>query len=186
MSNLSPRGALGAMIGGQYLRGCAAHLCIEEGIAMIQSDDEKTKEDIRKLVRMLFRAENGPGGEDPDDYIVTPGNTRDSIQAAADDILAPEGKYFPIIRGRGQVDRDRAETLEKIVNGSPSFRRHVGQAEIEVALFPDDRVAIAQSLLPTSDSTTNPTTQASFRNMHVFLKLDNEWKCVAWQVTRVQ
>jgi hypothetical protein len=153
---------------------------------MIQSDDEKIKEDIRKLVRTLFRAENGPGGQDPDDYIVDPDNTRDSIRATADDILAPEGKYLPVIRGRGQVDLNRDDTLGKIVNGPPSFRRHVGRAEIEVALFLDDRVAIARSLLPTTDSTTNPPTQASFRNMQVFLKLDNEWKCVAWQVTRVQ
>jgi Domain of unknown function (DUF4440) len=134
---------------------------------MTQSDSERTKEEIRRLVRKLFQAENHPGDRD-----------------TASDILAPD--YLPIIRGKGQVDRDRDETLEKVANASKSFRRKVDQAEIDVALFLEGQVAIARTLLPATDSATTPPTEASFRNMQVFLKRDDGWKCVAWQVTRVQ
>ena len=124
-------------------------------------------EEIRKLVRKLFQAENHPGD-----------------RKTAHDILATD--YLPITRGRGQVDRDRDDTLEKIANASSSFRRHIAQAEIDVALFLEGRVAIARSLLPTTDSATTPPTEASYRNMQVFVNRDDGWKCVAWQVTRVQ
>ena len=119
------------------------------------------------MVRKLFQAENYPG--DP--------NT-------ARDILATD--YLPITRGKGQVDRDRNETLDKIANASQSLRRKVDQAEIDVALFLQGQVAIARTLLPIIDSATTPPTEASFRNMQVFLKRDDGWKCVAWQVTKVQ
>jgi len=128
---------------------------------------ERTKEEIRSLVRKLFQAENHPG--DP--------NT-------ASDVLATDG--LPITRGKGQVDRDRNETLDKIANASQSLRRKVDQAEIDVALFLQGQVAIARTLLPIIDSATTPPTEASFRNMQVFLKRDDGWKCVAWQVTKVQ
>jgi ketosteroid isomerase-like protein len=117
----------------------------------------------------LFQAENHPG--DPD---------------AAGKILGAERDYLPIIRGKGQVDRDRKDTLGKIAKSSETFRRHVDKAEIDVALFLEGRVAIARSLLPTTDSATTPPTEASYRNTQVFVKQDDGWKCVAWQVTRVQ
>jgi ketosteroid isomerase-like protein len=151
---------------------------------MAQPDDAGTKEHIKQSIRELFRAENGPGSQNPDDYIVSPDKTPESIRAVAERILADD--YLPITRGKGQVDLDRNDTLRKIVSGLASFRRHVDLAEIEVDLFLDGRVAIARTLLPTSDSKDTPPSEASYRNMHVFLKRDNEWRCVAWQVTRVQ
>lgn len=134
---------------------------------MTQSNTDETKEAIRKLVRKLFQSENYPGDR----------NT-------ANDILAAD--YLPITRGKGQVDLDRDDTLKKIAGASGSFQRRVDDAEIDVALFLDDQVAIARSLLPATDSATTPPTDASFRNMQVFLKRENGWQCVAWQVTRVQ
>ena len=134
---------------------------------MAQSNSEESKEEVRELVRKLFQAENHPGD-----------------RKTADDILATD--YIPITRGRGQVDSDRDDTLEKIVNASRTFQRRVDQAQIDVALFLEGQVAIARSLLPTTDSATTPPTEASYRNMQVFLKRNNGWKCVAWQVTRVQ
>ena len=126
-----------------------------------------TEDEIKELVRKLFRAENHPGDK-----------------KAADDILAAD--YIPIVRGKGQVDRDRNDTLNKIAGASKTFYRDVAKAQIEVRLFLDERVAIARSLLPTTDSTTTPPTVASYRNMQVFIKGADGWKCVAWQVTRVQ
>lgn len=134
---------------------------------MSQSDEERVKEEIRILVRKLFRAENYPGDEN-----------------AASSVLSTD--YLPITRGKGQVDRDRDETLRKIADPSPSFQREVDRAEIDVALFLDNRVAIARSLLSTTDSKESPPVKASYRNMQVFLKRDDQWKCVAWQVTKVQ
>jgi ketosteroid isomerase-like protein len=124
------------------------------------------EDEIRELVRKLFRAENHPGDK-----------------GAAADVLATD--YIPIVRARGQVDRNRDDTLDKIAGASPSFHRHVDRAQIDVHLFPEGQVAIVTSLLPTTDSATKPATEASFRNMHVFLKRSDGWKCVAWQVTRV-
>jgi ketosteroid isomerase-like protein len=67
------------------------------------------------------------------------------------------------------------------------FIRHVDQAVIEVTFFPDNnRVAIARSLLPATDARETPPAEASYRNMHVFLKREDTWQCVAWQVTKVQ
>jgi hypothetical protein len=151
---------------------------------MVLPDDAATKEHIKQSIRELLRAENGPGGQERDNYIVSPDNTPNSIRLVAEGILA--GDYLPVTRGKGQVDRDRDDTLAKIITGPPSFRRHVDRAEIQVALFLDGRVAIGRTLLPTTDSRDNPPSEAAYRNMHVFLKRDNAWKCVAWQVTRVQ
>ena len=125
------------------------------------------EDEIRELVRALFRAENHPGDKD-----------------AAAAVLATD--YIPIVRGRGQVDRNRDDTLDKIAGAPASFHRLVDRARIDVHLFLEGQVAIATSLLPTTDSATNPPTDASFRNTHVFLKRADGWKCVAWQVTRVQ
>ncbi len=130
---------------------------------MSQSNDEGT---IKDLVCKLFRAEN-----------------RQAKQDAAE-ILATD--YLPITRGKGQVDVSREDTLEKIRAGSPLFVRHVDRAKIDVAFFLDDHVAIASSLLPTTDSRETLPAEASYRNMHVFLKRSDQWKCVAWQVTKVQ
>lgn len=151
---------------------------------MAQSDQAGIKDEIRQSIRKLFRAENGPGGHDPRDYIVSPDSTPESIRAVADGILASD--YLPITRGKGQVDRSRDDTLAKIAGASRSFRRHVDRAEIEVDLFLDGRMAIARTLLPATDSSVDPPAESSYRNLHVFLKRDNEWKCVAWQVTKVQ
>jgi hypothetical protein len=115
----------------------------------------------------LFQAENHAG--DPN---------------APGDILATD--YLPIIRWKGQVDRDRSDTLDKIANAPKTVWRKVDQAEIDVAFFLEGHVAIARTLLPTTDSATTPPTEASFRNTQVFLKREDGWKCVAWQVTRVQ
>jgi ketosteroid isomerase-like protein len=134
---------------------------------MSQINNEVIKEAIRDLVRKLFQAENHPGDKD-----------------TAADILATD--YLPIIRAKGQVDDSRKDTLEKIANGSPLFVRHANQAVIEVALFLDNQVAIARTLLPTTDSRETPPVEAAYRNTHVFLKRDDEWQCVAWQVTKVQ
>jgi hypothetical protein len=133
---------------------------------MNQSDNESTQQEIRKLVRSLFRAENYPGDRD-----------------AAANILAVD--YLPITRARGQVDHDREETLQRIAEAPTTRHRDVDEATIEVALFQDDCVAIAKSLLPMTNSETDPPIVEHYRNMHVFLKRHEQWKCVAWQVTRV-
>jgi hypothetical protein len=130
------------------------------------TDAAALKDAVRQTVRTLFEAENG------------------STRQVADRILASD--YLPIVRGRGQVDGDREDTLRKIAAGSPGFVRHVDRAEIQVDLFLDDRVAIARSLLLTTDSRTSPIVEASYRNLQVFLRAGDAWQCIAWQVTRVQ
>jgi len=134
---------------------------------MNQSDDEGTKEEIRELVLSLFRAENYPGNRD-----------------AAANVLAID--YLPITRAKGQVDCNREDTLQKIANAPASRHRDVDGAEIDVALFQDDSVAIARSQLSMTDSLHNPPTVESYRNMHIFLKRNDQWQCVAWQVTKIQ
>ena len=144
----------------------------------------KETQAIEAAVRELFRAENGPGGGDDKEFVTQPDNTAQSVRDVAERILAND--YLPITRVRGQVDRDRNETIQKIVNGSSSFRRHADRATIQVKLFLDGQVGIARSLLPTTDFSASPPVEASYRNTHVFLKRDSSWKCVAWHVTRVQ
>ncbi|HYR12472.1 MAG TPA: hypothetical protein VEQ60_32085 [Longimicrobium sp.] len=122
---------------------------------------------IRTLVGSLFRAENGK----PDEG-----------DAAPDDVLAQD--YLPITRKNGRRDESRQVTLDKIANASRSLTRHVDPKKIKVELFMEGRVAIAHTQLPTTDPTRTPPDQ-EFSNMHVFLKRDGGWKCVAWQVTEV-
>lgn len=151
---------------------------------MAKPDVTTIKETLRETARTLFRAENGPSRHIDDDHIASPHNTAEGIRGIVDGILAND--YLPIIRGRGQVDLDREDTLKKIVAGSPSFVRHVTRADIDVDLFLDNQVAIVRSLLPTTDGRTTPVVEASYRNLQVFLRRDEDWRCVAWQVTRVQ
>jgi hypothetical protein len=151
---------------------------------MRQLDETKEMEAIEAAVRDLFRAENGPGGGDDKEFVTQPDNTAQSIGDVAERIL--DNDYLPIIRARGQVDHDRKETIQKIVNGSSSFRRHADRATIQVKLFLDGQVGIARSLLPTTDFSASPPVEASYRNTQVFLKRESSWKCVAWHVTRVQ
>jgi hypothetical protein len=106
------------------------------------------------------------------------------VRRAADDILAVD--YVPIIRGKGQVDRDRDETLARMIGAPSSFRRHVSRAEIDVHFFLESAVAIARTLIPTTDSQANPPISTSYRNLQVFIKQEGSWRCVAWQVTRIQ
>lgn len=132
---------------------------------MNPTDGQQAKEEVTALVRRLFMSEN------------------DRNRDEADKILA--SGYVPITRWKGQVDRDRAETLKNVASGPPQMRRHIDRADIKVALFLNGRVAIASTLLPTEDQREDPPKLADFRNMQVFVKDDNEWKCVAWQVTKV-
>lgn len=122
---------------------------------------------VRELVRSLFRAENGAPAE---------GDRR------PDDILAHD--YLPITRASGAVDESRQAHLDRIANPSGSLTRDAENATIDVSLFLEGQVAIARTELPTTDPGKTPA-DASFRNMQVFLKREGEWKCVAWQVTRI-
>lgn len=118
------------------------------------------KEEIEKLVRQLFQAEND----------------RDSTTASK--ILADDDEYLPITRGSGQTDRNRDHTLQNIKEGDPDFKRHVDDARIDVRFFLNDQVAIVRTELPT---TNQQGVDAIFCNMQVFLR---SWRCVAWQVTK--
>lgn len=131
---------------------------------MSESDSAKIKE----LVCTLFRAENPPGNRED-----------------AKKILADDNRYLPIIRGSGKPDTNRNDTLKKFEKPNPNFNRHVEKATTEVTLL-DDRVAIARTLLPMTDSTDGTPKEVAYRNMHVFQKEGDQWKCVAWQVTKVQ
>ena len=123
------------------------------------------EEEIKTAVRRLFTAEN---------------ERNDKV---AEEFLAPDS--IPIIRGNGHADRDRSETLTKIGNpGRPHLVRHVDQATIDVTLFCNDTVAIARTLLPTTDTTATPP-DATFHNMQVFLRRNDQWQVVAWQVTKI-
>ena len=125
-----------------------------------------TEKRIKDLVCALFRAENLQQEQD------------------AAEILATD--CLPIVRWQGKVDASRENTLEKIQGSSPLFVRHVDQVEIDVTFFLDNSVAIANSLLPATDSREAPPIKSSYRNMHVFLKRNDQWQCVSWQVTKVQ
>ena len=130
------------------------------------SESESIK--IKELVCTLFRAENPPGNKE-----------------AAEEILADDKHYLPIIRGSGKPDKDRNETLENFRKPNLNFCRHVEKANPEVTLL-DDSVAIARTLLPMTDSTGGTPKEVAYRNTHVFQKKGDQWKCVAWQVTKVQ
>ncbi|MBI5716977.1 MAG: hypothetical protein HZC37_04730 [Burkholderiales bacterium] len=143
-----------------------------------------TKKALEQMVRTLFRAENGIGSRAIGDDLSAPRDSPEETRRIADGILASD--YLPIIRGKGQVDVDRNETLAKISSGPAQFVRLVATADIEVCLFLDNQVAVVRSALPTVDSRTSPPTEATYRNTHVFLCRSGEWKCVAWQVTKVQ
>lgn len=133
----------------------------------MNQSDESSKEEIRELVRSLFRSENYHGDRN-----------------IAEDILADD--YLPITRATGKVDENRDDTLQKIANASPFRHRDVDNAVIDVAFFQDDNVAIAKSLLSLTDSEPDPPTVKRYRNMHVFLNRRDRWQCVAWQVTEVK
>jgi hypothetical protein len=132
----------------------------------MNQSDESIKEGIRELVRSLFRSENYSGDRN-----------------VAENILADD--YLPITRAKGTVDESLEATLKKIANASPFLHRDVDNAVIDVALFQDDSVAIAKSLLSLTDSEHDPPTVKRYRNMHVFLNRKDRWQCVAWQVTEV-
>jgi hypothetical protein len=132
----------------------------------MNQSSESIKERIRVLVRSLFRSENSPGDRN-----------------IAENILADD--YLPITRAKGQLDLDREDTLQKIANASASRHRDVDNATIDVALFQDNSVAIAKSLLPMTNSEYDLPIVEHYRNMHVFLNRNNLWQCVAWQVTKV-
>jgi hypothetical protein len=140
------------------------------------SDSDRAE--IKELVCTLFRAENPPGCHDD---AANPPDRRE----VANKILADEGHYLPIIRGSGKVDKNRDETLGKFENPNPNFCRHVDQANPEVTLI-EDGIAVARTLLPMTDSTNGNSTEVAFHNTHVFKKFGNQWKCIAWQVTKVQ
>jgi hypothetical protein len=133
---------------------------------MSQNSNIEIKEVIKKMVHRLFQAENYPGN-----------------RKEAEDILASD--YLPITRAKGQIDRNREDTLSKIANPNRFIVRHADQANIEVDLYLDNHMAIVRSLLSVTNSELTSPTEASYRNMHIFLKRDRQWKCIAWQVTKV-
>ena len=151
--------------------------------ALPEEATKETEERVREAVRSLLKAENGPGGLGAD-YIVTPDNSPDTIRAVANDSLS--SVYLPVVRGKGQVDRDRNHTIENIVGASSKFVRHVGRSEIAVSVFRPMRMAIARTLLPTTDSREDPPVQADYRNLQVFIWEKGAWRCLAWQVTLVK
>ena len=151
---------------------------------MTETINAEIQAQVRQRVRTLFRAENGPNENIDENYIAPPHNTAEGIRSIVDGILAND--YLPIVRGKGQVDRDREDTLKKISAGSPGFVRHVELADIRIDLFLDNRLAIVRSLLPCTDSRNGPPVDVSYRNMQVFLHSDAVWQCIAWQVTRIE
>ena len=71
---------------------------------MRQLGKAKDMQVIEAAVRDLFRAENGPGSEDDEEFVTQPDNTAQSVRDVAERILSND--YLPITRARGQVDQE--------------------------------------------------------------------------------
>lgn len=126
-----------------------------------------TEAELIERVRQLIAAEN-EGGE--------------SGRAKADFILAQN--FTTITRSNG-VEEERAALLEAIANPrNPNLLRELDEREFWV--LESSNLGIVRSLILTRERSDPSTILGRFRNIHVFENQQGQWRCVAWQVTRLK
>lgn len=101
--------------------------------------------------------------------------------AAAETLLAPA--FAGITRASGR-EEDRAALLAAIASPTrPGLWRYL--VESETRAWVDGGLGVVSSVVQTrSPVVCEPT--GCFRNLHVFQRDAGGWRCVAWQVTRVE
>jgi Domain of unknown function (DUF4440) len=120
--------------------------------------------DLIEQVRRLVEAEN------------------ERNRATADEILAQD--FAAITRARG-VEQNRDALLAEVENPkNPNLRRELGESDLWVRVSGDQ--GVVRSLVKTTDRTSPDEAPTTFRNVHVFERQGESWKCLAWQVTKLE
>lgn len=106
-------------------------------------------------------------------------NTADAV--AADGLLAPG--FVRITRATGRED-DRAALLSAIANPArPGLWRHL--VEPGALAWRGGALGVVSSVVQTRPPVPGEP-GGLFRNLHVFVHVDGAWRCVLWQVTRLE
>lgn len=104
-------------------------------------------------------------------------NRGDRRQAAG--ILADD---FVAITRRAGLEENRDDLLKKIGSPpAPNPKRELTQFQI----WESASLGVVRSLVRTTDPTTQLVT-GEFRNLHVFKREGQTWRCVNWQVTELK
>ncbi len=123
--------------------------------------------ELIEQVRQLIAAEN-EGGEQG--------------KKIADLILA---QNFTMITRSNGVEEDRDNLLKAIANPSnPNLFRELEEREFWVRRLGD--LGVVRSLITTKERAAPNTILGRFRNIHIFENQQGQWRCVAWQVTRLK
>jgi hypothetical protein len=118
----------------------------------------------------------------PDALVITlidAENTRD--RQAADDVLAADFTQITRARGVEQARPALLDELEKPAN--TGILRSLVAGSLSTKTSGD--LAVVRSLVETRDAAQPAAAPGRFRNIHVFERQQNRWRCVIWQVTRV-
>ncbi|HEX8691773.1 MAG TPA: nuclear transport factor 2 family protein [Longimicrobium sp.] len=119
------------------------------------------EDDLEDLVRRLVDAENRASRED------------------AEGILSPS--FTAITRSSGQ-EQDRDGLLEAIGKGSDKVR--ILEDGVEARVSGD--LGVVRSIVTVAGRDRPDVPLASYRNIHVFTREAGDWRCVSWQVTKLE
>lgn len=107
-------------------------------------------------------------------------NTRNT--AMAESILAPS--FTAITRARGE-EQNRSKLLEEMAQPkNPNIQRELDNQGF--IIWKSEDLAVAKSLVTTQDKTDKQILPKRYRNIHVFERLEGQWRCVSWQVTELK
>jgi ketosteroid isomerase-like protein len=118
-----------------------------------------TDKDITAVVAQLIDAENAA-------------DTRAADRLLADDFTA-------ITRARG-VEQGRADLLDEIGKSKTPGQRRL---ESDPWVRQNGDLAVVRSVVTMPGE--SPAQLNRFRNTHVLARTGGQWKCVAWQVTKL-
>jgi hypothetical protein len=106
-------------------------------------------------------------------------NERDRTKA--EHILAQN--FIAITRARGE-EQNKEQLLNEIANPkNPNLLRKLEDEHDRV--LESENLAVVRSLLTTTDRTKSDSTPEWYRNIHVLIKEQGNWRCTAWQVTKL-
>jgi len=121
------------------------------------------KAELEGLVEKLVEAENH------------------AAPAEAEPILSQKG-FVGITRMDGE-EQDRKGLLDRIENPRNAAVRRAVKVEHS---WVSPELGVVQSIVTTTNPGDPNFTSGRFRNLHVFQKEGEEWRCLAWQVTKLQ
>jgi hypothetical protein len=116
---------------------------------------------LRELVAELVAAEN------------------DCDRDRADRVLA--ASFLGITRARG-VEQNREQLLDQIAHCPNNLVRTL--EESSATTYASEAFAVVRSIVGVNDSVGTP--QGRYRNLHAFERQNQQWICVAWQVTKLE